>query len=79
MILQVETLKTLNLTHMRVHKLSSLTIRKLVQLGGQGTEIIMAQCFLGGDPVSRKALQHLRGQVFGFRNPAQPGKVGERN
>lgn len=52
----------------------SLTVRKLVQLRWQGAEIIMNQGFLGRDAVSGKAFQHMRGQVFGFRNPAQPGK-----
>ncbi|KAL0626612.1 hypothetical protein AAY473_005671 [Plecturocebus cupreus] len=54
---------------------TSLTIRKLVQLRWKDTKIIMHERFLGGDTVSGKAFQHLGGQVFSFRNSAQPGKT----
>lgn len=66
-------------THVLTHTHSpSLTIRKLVQLRWQGTEVIVDQGFLSRDTVSRKAFQHLGGEVFSFRNPAQPSKVGEK-
>lgn len=57
---------------------NSLTVRKLVQLSWQHTEIIVNQRFLGGHAVSGKAFQHLGGQVFRFRSPAQPGKAGKK-
>lgn len=57
----------------------TLTVRKLVQLGGQGAEIVVNQRLPGGDAVSGTAFEHLRSQVFSCRNLAQPGKVEEKN
>lgn len=65
-------------THTRA-RTPSLTVGKLVQLRWQGTKIVMNQGLLGRDAVSRKASQHLGGQVFSLGSPAQPGKVEEKN